>query len=309
MQVSSIGNNNLYSQNEQPKSMVRSDKFPCPVGGCQLKYRYRCQLKDHLLVVHAYTKGYICNICNKSFKYSGSLYNHKKSHKLKEYTCTTCNKSYTDKLNLIQHAERYSHIVNLKIKKQECKSCPEVFIKKKELIQHNKQCHPSVKLFACTDCNKIYYYQGSLSRHYMAKHKDKKIRHYKCDICPKIVTKKQYLQDHHKQEHVGKRPYVCDICNKDFVSERGKDRHKESKHANKIMLEINNKKAISNNNQDVAQDNNQYNLCNLINNYIMLDTETTLKKDNAMRALEQELNEESNRRIYDSNFDDLISCI
>jgi KRAB domain-containing zinc finger protein len=242
MQVSSIANNlknnDLYSQYEQLSATdVKMKKYLCTVDNCKKSFFFNCRLEQHILTYHS-AKQYNCNICANNFNTERLLNRHQQTHRTRDYTCDTCKNSYFHKSSLIFHIKQTSHTASSSIelyKQSKCKFCIETFKTKQELMQHHKKCHPSIKPFACRDCDKTYNHEMSLSRHYIAihqnKNKDKKIKNYKCDLCPAIITKKESLEEHHKQEHFGKKPYVCDVCNARFLSEIGKKKHKNNKHA------------------------------------------------------------------------------
>jgi KRAB domain-containing zinc finger protein len=298
MLVPSIANNSksndLYSQNKQSKSIENSERFPCNFTGCHKAYPYRSQLKQHALK-HTNIRDFNCNVCDENFKTMKALTSHKKIHGDKKYTCDTCYRSYPHRVSLIKHAEK-AHDIDLNSKKNttyECEHCIDKFTSLEKKRQHYLKHHPSFKAFSCSLCGERYRYPLSLREHYKKIHenKHKQIQHYKCDLCPTIVTTSKDLTEHHKQDHFGKTPYVCDICNIGFFSELGKTNHKKNQHEDKKLLDTNNQKTISNNDYlNVCQNNNQ-------------------DHTDAIRNLEQELNEESKRRIFDSTLDEFMSCL
>ena len=141
--------------------------------------------------VHTGEKPFICDICNKVFKYWSQLNTHKRTHTgERPYNCDVCNKAFSDGSALSKH----------------------------------KRTHTGEKPFICDICNKAFKQWSSLNAH---KRTHTGERPYNCGVCNKAFSVCSSLIKH-KRVHTGEKPFICDICNKAFNRCSSLNRHKRT---------------------------------------------------------------------------------
>ena len=76
----------------------------CPKEDCDKSFRSTSQLNDH---IKGHEQGFICNICNRSFKSRTGLKNHKSIHNriTAEQKCEQCDKTFNSVKALKMHGK------------------------------------------------------------------------------------------------------------------------------------------------------------------------------------------------------------
>lgn len=154
---------------------------------------------------------YECETCSKTFKRKEHLFQHKKSHSgERPFGCTTCGKAFSRKEHLLRHT--VSHTGQ---KLYACDVCQKSFSRKDNLHKHKKT-HGINGPHVCETCGKSF-----VVKHYYVMHKAQHenfpntenssgatIKHltstnstanplpFKCDLCTKSFSTKQYLNSH-----------------------------------------------------------------------------------------------------------------
>lgn len=154
---------------------------------------------------------YECDACSKTFKRKEHLFQHKKSHSgERPFVCSTCNKAFSRKEHLLRH--NVSHTGQ---KLYNCDVCQKSFSRKDNLHKHKKT-HGINGPHVCETCGKSF-----VVKHYYVMHKAQhenfpntenstgtSIKHltstnstinplpFKCDLCTKSFSTKQYLNSH-----------------------------------------------------------------------------------------------------------------
>ncbi|KAM9305352.1 zinc finger protein 646 [Gastrophryne carolinensis] len=77
------------------------------------------------------SRPYQCQECGRSYRYAGSLCNHKKSHKTGPYCCSVCQKIYSNLMAMKNH-ER----IHYDAKRHHCPQCGKTFKWKRQLAKH-----------------------------------------------------------------------------------------------------------------------------------------------------------------------------
>ena len=120
-------------------SHVEEDsQFKC--RSCDKMFPFESQLKSHRHM-HRHSRNYICASanCGKSFKHTGDLSAHVKSHG-KPHKCAHCDYENTDIRNLKSHQRTHSRVATFK-----CKLCGECFVHSNQLLRHRPKCPKSIK--------------------------------------------------------------------------------------------------------------------------------------------------------------------
>ncbi|XP_075034982.1 zinc finger protein 646 [Mixophyes fleayi] len=74
---------------------------------------------------------YQCEECGRSYRHAGSLFNHKKSHKMGQYCCSICDKTYSNLMAMKNHQRTH-----YEAKRHHCSLCGKTFRWKRQLFRH-----------------------------------------------------------------------------------------------------------------------------------------------------------------------------
>ncbi|XP_018428320.1 PREDICTED: zinc finger protein 646-like [Nanorana parkeri] len=77
------------------------------------------------------SRPYQCEECGRSYRHAGSLFNHKKSHKMGQYCCPVCHKNYSNLMALKNHERNH-----YEAKRHHCSQCGKTFKWKRQLTRH-----------------------------------------------------------------------------------------------------------------------------------------------------------------------------
>lgn len=161
--------------------LVDMELFAC--DQCDFKTPILSRLNNTHVKIHSSERNFKCDICNKAFKNTKQLKNHRRIHRSAEqmptHNCTKCNLRFTNTRSLKKHVERH-HNENGR-EEYKCDECGRISISKdghklhilthkddKKFICDNDQCH-----YSTNDHN-------AFRRHKM-KHNESK--NYKCPYC------------------------------------------------------------------------------------------------------------------------------
>ncbi|XP_054162648.1 uncharacterized protein LOC128960556 [Oppia nitens] len=95
--------------------MGDNNRFNCPIDGCNYAinggkyFKRQLFLNQHIANKHS-EKKFICEKCHKKYAIEWQLKYHKKSCGV-EWECGSCDKRYTERLSLVMHCKRRSHIL------------------------------------------------------------------------------------------------------------------------------------------------------------------------------------------------------
>ena len=130
------------------------------------------------------------------------LKNHKTCHSANYgYVCDFCGKSFKVR-NALSHHRLY-HIIDYR---WPCEYCEEKCKTLKHYKTHIVKAHPE-KTKEIESKTKIIF--------------------YRCDVCPKIFSKKEHF-DEHMNFHKGFKPWKCRFCEKGFCSKGNLRQHEKS---------------------------------------------------------------------------------
>ncbi|XP_067144744.1 zinc finger protein 271-like [Centruroides vittatus] len=198
------------------------------------------------------------------------------------------NKCTANKTKFISSIRKYNYKIRRKIKRKylrvtrsshskrnhTCDLCQKTFVSK-EILQAHLNFHIRKKPFSCTTCNQKFSWLFLLRRHLKEYNTEKQIeidhkirhlssslknrkvskrKHFRCDICDKLLTSKGHLERHHRTHqpvshscnicrkefqtksilrqhqltHSEDRPYKCDICDKGLKTKDNLKTHPET---------------------------------------------------------------------------------
>ncbi|KAG8198868.1 hypothetical protein JTE90_015083 [Oedothorax gibbosus] len=159
-----------------------------------------------------------CEICGKMFRLASSLKRHLENHTT-AYTCNICNSTFPTELlchqHKLKHAKHKSHV---------CQVCGKGFQRPHQLTIHMQVHSQDCKKFKCNECNTMYSYKTSLSRH-MLKYHSSNTEKFKCDICGELFKTKKMLNGH-AILHTAKKLIQCTDCNQTFKYRSSYHRHR-----------------------------------------------------------------------------------
>jgi len=154
-----------------------------------------------------------CKHCNLQFKGRTRLLDHinQEHSELRPYKCDQCDKSYAKQKHLTEHL-----VTHTGVKPFECE-CGAAFPTKTRLEDHRLKMHTSERPHKCDVCGKGYVYLRELTNH-MKTHEEKPT--FSCDQCGKTFNQEHLLETHMKKfvEGIcqGEHPHVCKECGKRF---------------------------------------------------------------------------------------------
>lgn len=199
---------------------------------CDYKTFSLSKLNNIHKLIHGDVKAFVCDICQKAFKNTKQLRNHKITHKQKTnkllFICEICLKNFAYRRQLKVHMD----VVHKKIKPYLCNYCGYKGSSRSSLKMHIRQ-HTGERPFACDTCPYTTSDHNSLRRH--------KLRHtghkpYKCPHCSYACIQSSTYKVHLKTKHPGLEKdlmFTCDICqfrsvNKDIFTSHMVTVHKQS---------------------------------------------------------------------------------
>lgn len=141
--------------------------YKCDRENCTKAYYSSADLAKHKLKFHVDLKK--CKICLKTVK---NLETHMKSHEEKSYVCT--------------------------YELETGQKCNKRFISQSTLKKHIDCTHMGIKKYSCSQCDSHYFKITNLKHHILNVHENMRI---KCELCPTLVTRRDYYTRHIKLHH------------------------------------------------------------------------------------------------------------
>ena len=226
------------------------DFYYCTNEDCKYKCEKVGKLKCHIKNVHLRSRKYICEQCNKAFRYPAHLRAHvDEVHlNLRPFICDACGLTFTRDSNLKNHIRRSkgrcakgksSQMLSEKNLQHEagsfmCDTCGNKFTDQESLNRHT-MVNQGNCVFKCDHCDKIFLYKNSRNEHVQRVH-FKSVDGFVCDLCAKSFTQKFRLTEHLAFEHgqIDLMPHSCRICGKRFVTETMYKKHMFEQHKKNV---------------------------------------------------------------------------
>lgn len=162
-------------------------------------------------------RGFICFICNKSFKHGSHLKRHINTHTGDiTYKCDLCEKTFLDSSTFNRHRK-----IHFGDKQASCNICGKSFGTLGSLRRHITVHNQDERPYQCETCLKRFPDISSYRKHVLI---HVGIKPYTCDTCGKTFVHVGDLNGHCKI-HVGVKPFVCERCGKDFAKNSNYNRH------------------------------------------------------------------------------------
>uniref|UniRef100_A0A3Q2Y355 Zinc finger protein 646 n=2 Tax=Hippocampus comes TaxID=109280 RepID=A0A3Q2Y355_HIPCM len=237
----------IAEKKEEEEAAATAHGEEVEVKANDLQHEGQSDVRDHLE-----DRQHRCDQCGRSYRHSGSLLNHKKSHKTGVFKCGVCQKRFYNLLALKNHQR--SHF---DVKRHSCPECGKAFKIQKQLLIHlrrhkenrakiqelNNQIQALMQMnkteaddargatvksehagdrrpFACEQCGRTYRHAGSLVNH----KKSHKTGQYYCSLCSKAYANQLALKNH-LRTHFASRKYSCQKCGKGFRGKRQLSAH------------------------------------------------------------------------------------
>lgn len=220
---------------------------------CNFKTPIFSRLVNTHAKIHSDERNYNCDKCEKKFKNSKQLKNHRRWHRQNEaskeaekqgikkcelHQCEHCNAAFSHKKSLKEHiCQKHADILGVmqpskKVEILQCVKCGKECSSKSSLKLHMFTHEPS-KRFQCEKCNYTSNDHNAFRRHKMT-HEDN-AKNYNCPYCSYKSIQSVAFQKHIRHKHSEKADDVifqCEDCNFSTINSALLLVHK-AKHATK----------------------------------------------------------------------------
>ncbi|RZC42243.1 zf-AD domain containing protein [Asbolus verrucosus] len=214
----------LRTKNALASHLRRHSSVRLPCSECKKTFRNESSFNRHY---NAHHKVHKCETCERIYKSSHKLIEHKKTHdaNYKSFTCQICERLFVDEKGLQYHCkvihEGQRHL---------CEVCGKALRSASSLSDHTK-IHTGEKPFSCDYCDKKFTKKTSLVVHVRVHTKEKP---HLCKFCEKSYSQIGSLTMHVRAVHSGVKPYPCLICSKSFINKTLLNAHLKS-HSVKVV--------------------------------------------------------------------------
>lgn len=191
-------------------------------------------------VVQQEHAGFSCNICDKNFQSKQNLKAHMSTHgKGKKFVCETqgCGKKYTTRGNLKTHQKRAHGTESAAAEEFVCdvEGCSDRFPTRRQLQRHIGAQHTldddESQNPTCKFCARELPLGTNVNHERNCRDNPKNKDGFACDLCGKILARKDYIKDHKKIHHgIGKDDVKCEECGQLFLTRARMWTHMKKSH-------------------------------------------------------------------------------
>ena len=177
---------------------IPSSNFDCTACGKVFSSQYN--LNAHIKSSHSSSHSlFICEICDKKFKFKTSLTRHMKLHndETDYFFCYLCSKPFSEKWRLERHERTH-----------------------REVVDHSR----ATTYLSCRICQKKMT-ASNFARHKLNVHHSTPSKIYTCPHCKKNFKNERTLKAHVLLHSDIPKPYVCTQCGKKFSRFHSLNRH------------------------------------------------------------------------------------
>lgn len=223
---------------------------------CAKLFSTKEELRLHIKTAHEETDSLTCGVCKKKFTSLRDLDAHRPEHY--GYQCDTCGKKFQKLIKLREHVHSHTgnypyycdfcrkgflhtHALETHLLTHEtnrpiyiCDVCGQQFKTKTILLKH-ANVHKETVDYPCKFCDTAYRTPDGLKIHMIEVHMSEEqikscgLEIFKCEICDKVMARKQHY-DRHKAQHLGLKKYKCEECNMSFYTQYHLNRHHKLHH-------------------------------------------------------------------------------
>nr|XP_054760156.1 zinc finger protein 808-like [Lytechinus pictus] len=170
---------------------IHDKKFPCTYPGCTKKFWARSMMKKHM-ETHEGAPTYFCEDCGRTYKHSGSLRLHRRTHTEGRGKCDKCGLEFKGRANLAKHMND----VHKQVLLFTCGVCDMQLGSRSQLLSHAKVHSEHLQGFVCETCTCVFPEERLLTQHMRVHNKT-----YQCNYCQDVLDSADALKRHHLQEH------------------------------------------------------------------------------------------------------------
>lgn len=191
---------------------------------CSFRTPILSRLNNTHMKIHSNVKEYRCELCEKCFKNTKQLKNHRRIHSGNTvvHRCNYCNKSFFNVRYLKVHINKNHKSIDDSFK---CDICQKGFTSDLELKNH-RRIHFDDKKFQCPTCKYKSNDHNALRRHQMTHSKEAL---YKCPVCSFQCIQSTSYKTHIMKKHPDLAKDLIFACNLN---------HCDFKTVNKKIFEI-----------------------------------------------------------------------
>ncbi|XP_061121121.1 zinc finger protein 646 isoform X6 [Syngnathus typhle] len=223
-----LESHNCAAEKKEEESAAAESGEEVEVKAKNLQHQARRHVRDQFE-----DRQYRCDQCGRSYRHSGSLLNHKKSHKTGVFKCSVCQKRFYNLLALKNHQR--SHF---DIKRHTCDECGKAFKIQKQLLIHLrrhkenrakiKELNNQIQALMQMNNSEAEAAREAPERTTRAAAADTSERTgdrrpFACEQCGRTYRHAGSLVNHKKSHKTGH--YYCSICNKAYTNQLAVKNH------------------------------------------------------------------------------------
>ncbi|XP_055382161.1 putative uncharacterized protein DDB_G0282133, partial [Condylostylus longicornis] len=191
--------------------LIDMDLYSC--DKCNFKTPILSRLLNTHSKIHSNERNFKCEICEKAFKNSRQLKNHRRIHRkfskneIELVKCEECKAMFSNKKSLKQHVCPNNKII---VEKAKCTICGKVCSSKSYLKIH-MAIHDTLPKYVC-DCGEFSTNNPSSFKKHKARHSDDNNKNYQCQYCDYQSIQASLYKKHLSEKHPEYAPNIIHQC-------------------------------------------------------------------------------------------------